>query len=85
MSLGYHCDGPDCDEYVLTHQSAVADWIVVVDNAQQTFHFCTGWHMTRWGAAEFEPADEQPEQEQFIVVVHMDEEYEDDEEEDEEA
>jgi hypothetical protein len=84
MSLGYHCDGPDCDEFVLTHQSAVADWIVVVDNAQQTFHFCTGWHMTRWGAAEFEPADEQQEEtSQFTVVVHMDEDYEEEDEEDE--
>jgi hypothetical protein len=64
MSIAFHCDGPECRERVFINEPDVRAWLVLTDEDGADFHFCTGWHMTRWGASMYEPEQEQePEQE----------------------
>lgn len=55
MSVGLHCDGPECDTWS-TDEEHFFEWIVV-SFIHTTLYFCCGWCMTKWGADRFEPTE----------------------------
>jgi len=69
MSEALKCDEPDCDKWITLDDRNSVDWLVVSTH-EGDYHFCSGWHMTRWGSHNYEPQDE-PEP-QTVIVVYLD-------------
>ncbi len=55
MSIGLHCDGPDCDTWT-TDEQGFSEWVIVTF-VNVTKYFCCGWCMTKWGADRFSPTE----------------------------
>lgn len=56
MALGLHCDFGDCEQFVFADDEDAAEWVQVYTEGEH-YHFCNGWHMTRWGSLNYDPAD----------------------------
>ncbi len=60
MSIGLHCDGPECDTWTTDDTIIATQWFTlrtISRGVDTTWHFCCGWCMTKWGAERFEPTE----------------------------